>query len=86
MVESDHNVSSVLICLPFLIELINTKDFFRYKKLGYKEAYFWFAGESMYNKSIVGWNGHSKDGKTLGSTLGGQGKYLDKFMFHLQLL
>ena len=32
----------------------------------------------MYNKSIVGWNGHSKDGKTLGSTLGGQGKYLDK--------
>ena len=42
----------------------------RYETLGYENAFDFFLGRSRYNKSLVGWNGHTEDGKTLGSTKG----------------
>ena len=46
-------------------ELENEEN--RYKNLGYNGPFPWFVGQSMYNKSHFGWNGHTKNGKTLGT-------------------
>ena len=46
----------------------NTHD--RYQKIGYKDVYRFFKGTSKYNKSHVGWSGHTKDGATIGTTEG----------------
>ena len=42
----------------------------RYTNLGYQGSFSWFVGQSIYNESHFGWNGHTKDGKTLGTTEG----------------
>ena len=49
-------------------ELENEEN--RYTNLGYNGPLPWFVGQSMYNKPHFGWNGHTKDGKTLGTTDG----------------
>ena len=53
------------ICLS---ENENTND--RYQKFGYEYVWDYFKGESMYNKSFVGWAGHTKNGSTFGSVDG----------------
>ena len=40
------------------------------KKLGYSNVWQFYAGQSLFNKSLVGWNGHTIDGGALGSTDG----------------
>ena len=49
-------------------ELENEEN--RYTNLGYNGPLPWFVGQSMYNKSHFGWNGHTKNGKTLGTADG----------------
>ena len=47
-----------------------TKTSRTYRKLGYKNAYDFYAGTSVYNISIVGWNGHGRNESTLATTKG----------------
>ena len=42
----------------------------RYQKHGYKNEYYYFLGESMFNENLFGWNGFTKTNKTFGSVEG----------------
>ena len=37
---------------------------------GYNYMFDFYRGKSMYNKNVYGWNGHTKNGATLGSVEG----------------
>ena len=39
-------------------------------KLGYSQYNSYFRGISMYNRSNIGWRGHTEDGKTIGTGTG----------------
>ena len=41
-----------------------------FRKFGYSHDYKFFIGESCYNASIKGWNGHTKNGTTIASLNG----------------
>ena len=47
---------------------------------GYRDIWRYFKGESMYNKSILGWAGHNKGGGVISST---QGITNDNFIIEL---
>ena len=53
---------------PFIFRLCATekkdKDA-KYRRFGYKNVYNFFLGESLYNRSIYGWNGHQENGSTI---------------------
>ena len=38
-----------------------------FRKFGYSHDYKFFIGESYYNASIKGWNGHTRNGTTIAS-------------------
>ena len=42
----------------------------RFHKYGYEGVRSFFSGLSMYNSSIVGWAGHTKNGSSRGSVSG----------------
>ena len=42
----------------------------RYIKFGYNNAYNFFLGKSMFNESLYGWNGHTKNGSTIANVKG----------------
>ena len=39
----------------------------RFQNYGYSYDFDYFIGQSMYNNSLFGWNGHTKNGSTIGS-------------------
>lgn len=41
-----------------------------FRKFGYSFDYNFYIGESLYNKSIKGWNGHTENGTTITSLNG----------------
>ena len=46
-------------------------DYQRHNSVGYSRRHkFFLAGQSMFNKSLLGWMGHTVDGSTLGSVEG----------------
>ena len=49
-------------------ELTNKDD--RFIKLGYRSASNYFRGRSMFNESLVGWGGHTKNGTNIGTIEG----------------
>ena len=42
----------------------------RYKQFGYEDDTEFFGGQSKFNRSIVGWGGHTENGSTLASAKG----------------
>ena len=42
-------------------------DTIRYEKLGYKDYFNFYVGKSMFNKNLIGWNGHTSNGSVMGS-------------------
>ena len=42
----------------------------RFQKLGYVDRYHVFLGSSKFNRSLVGWNGHTQNFSTLMSVRG----------------
>ena len=62
------------IDFPISIKICATEDrdreIKRHKVTGYKRSLKFFMGQSMYNGSLFGWRGHSKNGSTLGSAQG----------------
>ena len=56
---------SFRLCLYYYIF-----DVDRYRDLGYDDSFDFYLGMSMYNESLIGWNGHNEDGSTIGSTEG----------------
>ena len=49
-------------------------DAMRHNTSGYERNFRFFLGQSMFNKSLIGWSGHTKDSSVLGSV---RGKYLN---------
>ena len=49
-------------------ELNDTRS--RYQRFGYRHYGDFFRGRSMYNDSVYGWAGHSKNGSVLGNVEG----------------
>ena len=62
------------IDFPISIKICATedrdRDTMRHNVTGYKRSFKFFMGESMFNDSLFGWRGHTKDGSVLGSTQG----------------
>ena len=52
------------------------KSRMRYRELGYSDLYNFFNGQSKFNKSIVGWAGHTENGSSIGTVEGLMIKYL----------
>ena len=40
----------------------NAFDLDEIKEAGYNGVYYYFMGQSVYNKNLFGWAGHTKDG------------------------
>ena len=55
---------------PISIKLCSKQDGNLFKKFGYSFDYDFYTGESLYNRSIKGWNGHTKNGTTITSLKG----------------
>ena len=69
--EYDTNLKDIEFPISFRICLDDlNKTYDRYKKLGYEDDYHFFLRRSKYNKSHYGWNGHTEDGATIGTTEG----------------
>ena len=45
-------------------------EFENYEKFGYNSSYHFFRGVSMFNGSMRGWNGHTRNNFILGSVKG----------------
>ena len=45
-------------------------QFENYEKFGYNSSYDFFRGISMFNESMLGWNGHTRNNSILGSVKG----------------
>ena len=45
-------------------------EFENYKKFGYKSSHNFFRGASLFNESLLGWNGHTRNHSILGSVKG----------------
>ena len=45
-------------------------DVMRHNTSGYERNFRFFLGQSMFNKSLIGWSGHTQDGSFLGSVKG----------------
>ena len=45
-------------------------DTMRHNTSGYERNFRFFLGQSMFNKSLIGWSGHNEDGSVLGSVRG----------------
>ena len=59
------------IAFKFCIEEKNNhKSNEKYRHLGYNDLFYFYYGRSMFNDSIVGWAGHTKNGSTIGSVEG----------------
>ena len=48
----------------------NNDSIVNYRKFGYQSSYNFFRGESMFNESLRGWNGHTKNHSILGTVKG----------------
>ena len=46
------------------------RDIKRHSGSGYTRSFKFFLGQSMFNRSLIGWKGHTKNGSTIGSTQG----------------
>ena len=60
-----HFPLSIRICL-----FENDDKGARFQEYGYDDIVDYFLGRSMYNSSIVGWAGHTKNGSTFESVAG----------------
>ena len=52
-------------------------EFANYQKFGYTSSYNFFRGVSLFNESMRGWNGHTRNHSILGSV---KGQYKIKFL------
>ena len=68
--EYETKLKDIEFPLSFKICLNELKPDDRYKKLGYWSRSYFFLGRSKFNYSHFGWNGHTEDGATIGTTEG----------------
>ena len=51
--------------VSFKLCMRDNKDIDKYIKLGYVGMFHFFSGQSMFNNSMIGWNGHTQNYSTL---------------------
>ena len=68
---SENDLKDIEFPLSFRVcfhELKNGNE--KYQRLGYMNERSFFKGQSQFNNSLFGWNGHTENGGILGSTEG----------------
>ena len=74
----EKNLDEIEFPLSFKFCIFETKnkknDRNRFSQFGYTDNAGFFMGRSKYNKSIIGWGGHTENGATLGSVKGAKNK------------
>ena len=69
--EYETNLKDIEFPISFKICLNDMNETYdRYHRLGYEDRKNFFLGRSKYNESHYGWNGHTEDGATIGTTKG----------------
>ena len=67
----EKNLDEIEFPLSFKFCIFETKDKKnnknRFNQFGYEDNVNFFMGFSKYNKSIIGWGGHTENGSTLAS-------------------
>ena len=70
----EKNLDEIEFPLSFKFCIFETKDKKnsknRFNQFGYEDNVNFFMGFSKYNKSIIGWGGHTENGSTLASVKG----------------
>ena len=65
---------------PILISICLSANDSKFRTLGYKNGYKFFRGASLYNSSLIGWSGHTENGKIV-STPTGCVKTIKRFFY-----
>ena len=56
---------------PILFKIcLSDNDSSKYRALGYKNVHKFFRGQSKHNSSLIGWSGHTEDGKIISTPTG----------------
>ena len=58
------------LCVSSSSQQDDGDEFKNYEKFGYNSSYHFFRGVSMFNGSMRGWNGHTRNNSILGSVKG----------------
>ena len=58
------------LCVSSSSQQDDGDEFKNYEKFGYNSSYHFFRGVSMFNGSMRGWNGHTRNNSSLGSVKG----------------
>ena len=66
----DKQLSEIDFPISFRVCAHESNKSKEYKKYGYYGKGEFFSGKSMYNKSLIGWAGHSENGSTLSTFKG----------------
>ena len=61
-------------------------SFANYRKFGYMGSYYFFRGESMFNESLRGWNGHTRNNSILGTVKGLMLIIYTKYDIHILII
>ena len=61
-----RNLKEIDFPLSFRL-CIFSKDSAKFQIVGYKNEFNFFKGQSFFNHSLIGWNGHRQNGSTVGS-------------------
>ena len=72
------------ITLKFCITDLGEKPAAKYQKYGYSNVWPFFLGQGRHGGNIFGWNGHTKNGSTIGTVQGTtqKGLYEKKSLTH----
>ena len=66
------------IDFPILIKIcLSDNNNGKYRALGYKHVQSFFRGRSNHNSSLIGWSGHTEDGKIISTPTGKRAEYLN---------
>ena len=69
----DKELRNIRFPISFRVCAEEAKQVIDYEKYGYHDQLEYFRGRSKYNKTIIGWAGHSENGSTIGTVEGKKG-------------
>ena len=65
-----RNIGEIVFPISFIICIKRNKGKEKLSDFGYLDEWYFFSGQSKFNKSIVGWAGHSENGSLYQSAEG----------------
>ena len=68
--QKSYNEIEFPISIKICATESRTEEKLRTNMSGYERMFTFYQGQSMYNKSLFGWSGHTENGSHLGSVEG----------------